>query len=146
MFLFYSFQIPKLNRYTVLLLFLCLAFLDVGLNYLQWYGPQAQLVINDPELIKELLQNKNGGYPKKRSQGYGRKLLGDGLITSRGEKWAKVRKLANHAFHAKSLKVGFLSSCSSCCLLASLSIFLIFTELTEKIFMFSFVSITINKN
>lgn len=75
-----------------------------GLNFLQWYGPEAQLVINDPELIKELLQNKNGTYSKKEVEGYLRKLLGDGLVTSQGEKWVKMRKLANHDFHAESLK------------------------------------------
>ncbi|CAN1795303.1 Cytochrome P450 CYP749A22 [Linum perenne] len=55
-----------------------------GKNYLQWYGSRAQLVVTEPELIKE-------------------DLIGDGLVVSRGEKWVKMRRLANHAFH-----VGFL--------------------------------------
>lgn len=38
-------------------------------------------------------------------EGYAKKLLGEALITNEGEKWAKVRKLANHTFHAESLKV-----------------------------------------
>ncbi|CAN1795304.1 Cytochrome P450 CYP749A22 [Linum perenne] len=46
-----------------------------GKNYLQWYGSRAQLVVTEPELIKE------------------------------GEKWVKMRRLANHAFHGESLKI-----------------------------------------
>ncbi|KAG5594953.1 hypothetical protein H5410_036185 [Solanum commersonii] len=37
-------------------------------------------------------------------KGFPKKILGDGLPTSKGEKWAKMRKLANHVFHGESLK------------------------------------------
>lgn len=70
-----------------------------------WYGPQAQLVVTEPELVKEILTNKNDNYPKIDLEGYAKKLLGDGLSSSKGEKWVKMRKLANHVFHAESLKV-----------------------------------------
>ncbi|MBA0797515.1 hypothetical protein Gohar_008204, partial [Gossypium harknessii] len=43
-------------------------------NYLFWNGVRAELVISEPELVRE------------------------------GEKWAKQRKLANYAFHGESLK------------------------------------------
>ncbi|GMN72227.1 hypothetical protein TIFTF001_055228 [Ficus carica] len=75
-----------------------------GKNYLQWIGPQPQLVITEPELIKEVLNNRNRAYPKLEAKGFLRKLLGDGLATAKGEKWAKLRKLANYAFHGDSLK------------------------------------------
>ncbi|XP_075522228.1 LOW QUALITY PROTEIN: cytochrome P450 CYP749A22-like [Primulina tabacum] len=75
-----------------------------GANFLTWYGPQAQLVVTQPELVKEILANKNCNYPKIDLEGYAKKLLGDGLSSSKGEKWAKMRKLANHVFHAESLK------------------------------------------
>lgn len=42
--------------------------------------------------------------------GFAKKLLGEALITNEGEKWAKVRKLANHTFHAESLKVSISNS------------------------------------
>ncbi|CAK7326411.1 unnamed protein product [Dovyalis caffra] len=74
------------------------------MNFLQWHGPQAQLIITEPELIKEILNNKDRAYPKAKAPNYVKNLLGDGLITSGGEKWLKMRKLANHAFHAESLK------------------------------------------
>ncbi|XP_024018246.1 cytochrome P450 CYP749A22 [Morus notabilis] len=75
-----------------------------GKNFLQWDGPQAQLVITEAELIKEVLNDRDGVYSKGKGKAFFKKLLGDGLVISQGEKWAKVRKLANHAFHAESLK------------------------------------------
>ncbi|CAN6588748.1 unnamed protein product [Malus baccata var. baccata] len=79
-----------------------------GKNYLQWHGTRAQFVITEPELCKEILNNKDRAYPKREVQGFVRKLLGDGLVsTTEGEKWGKLRKIANHAFHGESLKSMF---------------------------------------
>ncbi|KAF8389901.1 hypothetical protein HHK36_024419 [Tetracentron sinense] len=75
-----------------------------GMNYLSWYGPKAQLIVTEPELIKEILSNRDGAYPKTEVEGFIKKLLGDGLVTSEGKKWSKQRKLANHAFQAENLK------------------------------------------
>lgn len=76
-----------------------------GRNFINWHGPEAQLFVTEPELIKEILNNKEDAYPKMEMQGYAKKLLGEAIITNEGEKWAKIRKLANHTFHANSLKV-----------------------------------------
>ncbi|XP_031406502.1 cytochrome P450 CYP749A22-like [Punica granatum] len=78
-----------------------------GPNYLYWFGPQPQLVVTEPEMIKEVLNNKDKNYRKIKIRGFVKMLLGDGLVTSAGEKWVKQRKLANHAFHGESLKSSF---------------------------------------
>ncbi|KAI3407383.1 uncharacterized protein J3R85_021046, partial [Psidium guajava] len=76
-----------------------------GQNYLCWHGTQAQLVITEPELIKEVLVNRDKTYPKTPAKDFIKKLLGDGLATTNNEeKWAKQRKLANYTFHGESLK------------------------------------------
>ncbi|KAM4110501.1 hypothetical protein ACB094_03G200400 [Castanea mollissima] len=76
-----------------------------GKNFLQWDGPEAQMVLTEPELIKEILNNRDNAFPKpKTTISFVKKLLGDGLVQSEGEKWAKMRKLANSAFHGESLK------------------------------------------
>lgn len=62
-------------------------------------------MVTEPELIKEILSNREGKYPKTKLNGLMKKLLGDGIIIAEGEKWVKLRKLANHAFHGESLKV-----------------------------------------
>ncbi|KAD4982921.1 hypothetical protein E3N88_19592 [Mikania micrantha] len=75
-----------------------------GPIYLNWYGPQAQLVVTEAELVKEIMNNNNGAYPKIKLEGHAKKLLGDGLSSTQGEKWMKLRKLANGVFHGESLK------------------------------------------
>ncbi|XP_016652133.1 PREDICTED: cytochrome P450 CYP749A22-like [Prunus mume] len=73
-----------------------------GKNYLQWHGSKAQLVITEPELCKEILNNKDKAYCKREPESFLKKLLGDGLVTTaEGEKWAKMRKLTTHAFHGE---------------------------------------------
>jgi len=62
------------------------------------------LVVTEPELVKEILNNKDGAYLKERVEGLMKKLFGDGILVAEGEKWLKVRKIANHAFHGESLK------------------------------------------
>ncbi|KAK9003503.1 hypothetical protein V6N11_061062 [Hibiscus sabdariffa] len=75
-----------------------------GKNYLFWIGVRAQLVISEPELVKEVLRNSEKAYPKKKISIYVRKLTGNGLVSIEGEKWVRQRKLANYVFHGESLK------------------------------------------
>lgn len=70
-----------------------------------WNGLQPQLVVAEPDLIKEILNDKDRAYPKREPTNLLKKFLGDGLVTTQGEKWFKQRKLANHAFHVETLKV-----------------------------------------
>ena len=92
-FLFLTFPHPSLSLF------------GAGKIYLQWHGTQPQLVITEPQLIKEVLNNRGSAYPKEEAKGFMKRLFGDGLSVSEGEKWTKMKKLANHAFHAESLKV-----------------------------------------
>lgn len=66
------------------------------------------MVITEAELAKDVLNDRDGVYSKGKPKAFIKKLLGDGLVISQGEKWAKVRKIANFAFHAESLKVSSL--------------------------------------
>ncbi|CAI9096417.1 OLC1v1032564C1 [Oldenlandia corymbosa var. corymbosa] len=76
-----------------------------GKNFLIWGGIDPQLVITEPELIREIFSNKVGAYRKPKFDNFVKKLLGDGLVATEDlDKWLKLRKLANHAFHAESLK------------------------------------------
>lgn len=70
-----------------------------------WDGARPQIVVSEPELVKEILINKEGKYGKIKPGRYLNKLLGEGIVIAEGEKWSKLRKLANHAFHGESLKV-----------------------------------------
>lgn len=75
-----------------------------GRSFLFWNGPKAHFVTMETEYVKEILSNKEKSYSKGELNGYMKKILGDGLVTAEGEKWTKLRKLANHTFHSDSLK------------------------------------------
>ncbi|MBA0797512.1 hypothetical protein Gohar_008204 [Gossypium harknessii] len=75
-----------------------------GRNFLYWDGVRPELVISEPELIKEVLKNSEKTFPKRKPTIFINKLLGNGLVTVEGEKWVKQRKLANNVFHGESLK------------------------------------------
>ncbi|KAK8549934.1 hypothetical protein V6N13_055494 [Hibiscus sabdariffa] len=75
-----------------------------GKNYLSWRGGQAQLAITELELIKEVLNNRDKVYQKAPPPFYIKKVMGNGLATSVGERWVKHRRLINHAFQGDCLK------------------------------------------
>lgn len=79
--------------------------ISVGKNFLYWHGTRARLVTTEPGLIKEVLNNKEAAYPKIEVESHVQKHLGNGLATSEGEKWFRMRKLAYHDFHAESLRL-----------------------------------------
>lgn len=72
--------------------------------FLFWHGPEALLSISDTELVKEVLNNRDKTYVKPDFQENIRKLFGDGLFSTKREKWARQRRLAHLAFHGESLK------------------------------------------
>ncbi|KAI3954139.1 hypothetical protein MKW98_017963 [Papaver atlanticum] len=74
-------------------------------TFLTWYGARAQLIVTETDLIKHILNNRDGSFTKRKIDGFIKKIFGDGLVTNRGEKWIRSRKLADHAFHAERLKV-----------------------------------------
>ncbi|KAA3487965.1 cytochrome P450 CYP749A22-like protein [Gossypium australe] len=77
---------------------------NYGKNHLSWRGGEPQLLITEPELIKEVLNNRDGSYLKASLPFYSMKLMGNGLATSEGEQWVKHRKLINPAFQGENLR------------------------------------------
>ncbi|MFQ6628133.1 hypothetical protein Gotur_007076, partial [Gossypium turneri] len=77
---------------------------DAWKNFVYWNGVRAEVVISEPELINKVMKNSEKIFQKRKLADVGAKLLGNGLVFIEGEKWAKHRKLANHAFHGESLK------------------------------------------
>ncbi|KAM3222565.1 hypothetical protein P3L10_021835 [Capsicum annuum] len=67
-----------------------------------WLGPRPQVLIMDPELIKEVLL-KTYLYQKPRGNPLAA-LLVQGLVSYKEDKWAKHRKIINPVFHLENLK------------------------------------------
>ncbi|XP_057467580.1 cytochrome P450 CYP72A616-like [Actinidia eriantha] len=81
-----------------------------------WFGTTPRLIIQDPELMKEVLSNKLGhfGGPPVNQLIL---ILTRGLTTLEGEKWAQHRRIINPAFHLEKLKGMIPDFATSCGLL-----------------------------
>ena len=71
-----------------------------------WAGKTPRVIIKDPELMKEVLTNKQGHFQKPPMNPL-ITILTKGLTTIEGDMWAKHRKIINPAFHLEKLKVFF---------------------------------------
>lgn len=69
------------------------------------FGFQTFIIINRPDLIKEMLVDKTDIYSKGRLNRVilGR-ALGEGLLTSEGDFWRRQRRIAAPAFHFRKLQ------------------------------------------
>nr|AMZ03389.1 cytochrome P450 CYP72A294 [Plectranthus barbatus] len=78
-----------------------------------WFGPNPELIVTDPELVKEIL-TKSDVFVKSRNFNPLTKLFVQGVVRHNGEKWAKHRKIINPAFHLEKLKLMLPAFSSSC--------------------------------
>jgi cytochrome P450 len=69
-------------------------------------GPFTLVLAHDPDDVRHVLVKNHTNYRKSPSYAVLREVLGNGLVTSEGDFWRRQRKLAQPAFHHKSL-VGF---------------------------------------
>jgi cytochrome P450 len=67
-------------------------------------GPSQIVVMNDPELIREVLIAQPQNFIKERTQRRMKILLGEGLITSDGEIHKRQRRIAAPAFHRQRIQ------------------------------------------
>lgn len=67
-------------------------------------GPSRIVVMNDPELVREVLIAQPQNFIKERTQRRMKILLGEGLITSDGEVHRRQRRIAAPAFHRQRIQ------------------------------------------
>lgn len=90
----------------VISIIICLLPIRIGKIFLFWNGCRAELVVTELKLVKEFLSSSQS-YTRTDADKYMKKIIGDGIAACEGEKWVKLRKVANQSFHAENLKVTF---------------------------------------
>lgn len=66
-------------------------------------GPQNIVLLNNPEMIKDVLVTQSHKFVKGRGLQLAKRLLGEGLLTSEGEFHRRQRRLAQPAFHRQRI-------------------------------------------
>ncbi|KAH0448362.1 hypothetical protein IEQ34_022162 [Dendrobium chrysotoxum] len=75
-----------------------------GGTFLYSVGRKPRLCISDPDLVKQVLSNKFGFYMKLDSGTEVAALLGNGLVLTEGEQWARHRRVVSPAFTMDRIK------------------------------------------
>ncbi|XP_022761129.1 cytochrome P450 CYP72A219-like isoform X2 [Durio zibethinus] len=87
---------------------------NYGKISMSWKETRASIIVADTELMKLVLENKNGHFVKPPLNPLV-DLLQLGVSTLEGEKWAKRRRLITPAFHLEKLKEMIPAFATSCC-------------------------------
>ncbi|KNA11008.1 hypothetical protein SOVF_139080 isoform A, partial [Spinacia oleracea] len=81
---------------------LTLVLINAGKNYFLWSGPVPMINISKLELIREAF-TKTNEFRKTKVNPIFHKLV-PGLVSLKGEKWVKHRRMMNPAFRMEKLK------------------------------------------
>ncbi|KAF6154233.1 hypothetical protein GIB67_001129 [Kingdonia uniflora] len=87
---------------------------NIGKLSVIWYGAVPRVTIMEPDIIRDVLSNKSGHFPKPKSNPLVR-YFATGIASYEGEQWAKHRRILNPAFHQEKLKrmlPAFYTSCN----------------------------------
>ncbi|PWZ29951.1 Cytochrome P450 72A14 [Zea mays] len=87
--------------------------LEHGKTSMSWFGSTPRVTIVDPALAKDVLSSKFGHLEKLNFPALA-KVMGDGLASHEGARWAKHRRILGPAFQLEKLK-RMLPAFSACC-------------------------------
>jgi cytochrome P450 family 72 subfamily C polypeptide 1 len=76
-----------------------------GKKCFTWYGPYPNVIVMDPETLREIM-SKHELFPKPKIGSHNHVFL-SGLLNHEGPKWSKHRSILNPAFRIDNLKVCF---------------------------------------
>ncbi|KAI4296134.1 hypothetical protein L6164_036117 [Bauhinia variegata] len=75
-----------------------------GKTFLYWMGSKPRIITSDPDIIKDVLLNKDGSFEKVDPNPLTKLFYGKGILFAKGEQWATHRRIANQAFKIERIK------------------------------------------
>jgi PHYB activation tagged suppressor 1 len=76
-----------------------------GRTFLYWFGAKPNLCVADVNMVKQVLSDRTGLYPKNLGNPHIARLLGKGLVLTDGDEWKRHRKVVHPAFNMDKLKM-----------------------------------------
>ncbi|XP_048555198.1 cytochrome P450 709B1-like [Triticum urartu] len=76
-----------------------------GRTFLYWFGARPSLCMADVNMVKQVLSDRGGLYPKNLGNPHIARLLGKGLVLTDGDDWKRHRKVVHPAFNMDKLKM-----------------------------------------
>jgi len=77
---------------------------------LYWNGATPNVCVADVNVVRQVLSDRTGLYPKNLTNPHISRLLGKGLVFADGDDWKRHRKVVYPAFNMDKLKVRILIS------------------------------------
>ncbi|CAN6199955.1 unnamed protein product [Urochloa humidicola] len=76
-----------------------------GRTFLYWNGATPNVCVADANVVKQVLFDRTGLYPKNLMNPHLTRLLGKGLVLTDGDDWKRHRKVVHPAFNMDKLKM-----------------------------------------
>ncbi|KAF8679176.1 hypothetical protein HU200_045942 [Digitaria exilis] len=76
-----------------------------GRTFVYWTGARPNVCVADVNVVKQVLFDRTGLYPKNLMNPHISRLLGKGLVLTDGDDWKRHRKVVHPAFSMDKLKV-----------------------------------------
>ncbi|GJN33219.1 hypothetical protein PR202_gb21792 [Eleusine coracana subsp. coracana] len=85
-----------------------------GRTFVYWTGARPNVCMGDVNVVKQVLSDRTGLYPKNLINPHIARLLGKGLVLTDGEEWKRHRRVVHPAFNMDKLKnmTGTMSDCA----------------------------------
>ncbi|KAL6657033.1 hypothetical protein ACP70R_004813 [Stipagrostis hirtigluma subsp. patula] len=75
-----------------------------GRTFVYWTGARPNLCVADVNMVRQVLSDRTGLYPKNLMNPHIGRLLGKGLVLTDGDDWKRHRKVVHPAFNMDKLK------------------------------------------
>lgn len=76
-----------------------------GRTFVYWFGAKPSVCVADVDMVKQVLFDRKGLYPKNIGNPHIARLLGKGLVLTDGDVWKRHRKVVHPAFNMDKLKM-----------------------------------------
>ena len=70
-----------------------------------WLGDRPDVFMGDVDMVKQVLSDRTGLFPKNPVNEHFARLLGKGLVLIDGDEWKRHRKVIHPVFNVDKLKV-----------------------------------------